>query len=349
MLGIIGYGVYIPPNRIKVKDIASSHKKNPDNIINALKVSQKSVGGFDEDSVTFAVAAAKNAIDMANLKPADLGALFVGSESPPYAVNPSSTIIAAIVGIENNYFSADLEFACKAGTAGVQIITSLINAGKIKAGLAIGTDKAQSAPADALEYTAASASAALAIGKDGKNVIAKIIDYNSFSTDTPDFWRRQGQLYPSHAGRFTGKPAYFNCLVNSTQKILTQNKLKPADFDHVVFHMPNGKFPRQAAQILGFTLTQLAASLTVDHIGNPYSASSLVGLANVFDKAKPNQLILLTSYGSGAGSDSFILKTTKNIIKSQKWQKKNKKRVSDYIRNKQYINYPTYLKFMGII
>lgn len=349
MLGIIGYGVYIPPYRIKIKDLAKANHKNPQNIISSLQLFEKSVGGPDEDSVTFAVSSAQNAIQMARLKAADINALFAGSESPPYAVNPSSTIIASILGIKNNYFSADLQFACKAGTASAQIISSLINTSKINYGLAIGTDKAQAKPADALEYTAASASASLLIAKNNKKVLAKIIDYLSFSTDTPDFWRRDCQKYPSHAGRFTGKPAYFNCIINATKKILAKNKLKPAHFDYLVFHMPNSKFPQQAAKALGFSKSQLSPSLVVSQIGNSYSASSLVGLSNVFDIAKPDALILLTSYGSGAGADSFILKTTKNIKKAQKWQKKNKKRVSDYINRKQYINYPTYLKFMQII
>ena len=104
--------------------------------------------------------------------------------------------------------------------------------------------------------------------------------------------------------------------------------------------MPNGKFPRIAAKKLGFTPEQLATSLTVDKIGNPYSASSLLGLAAVLDIAKPKDKIFFVSYGSGAGSDGFIFEATENIKKQQK----KKESVYQQIENKEYITYAQYLK-----
>ena len=65
-------------------------------------------------------------------------------------------------------------------------------------------------------------------------------------------------------------------------------------------------------------------------------------IKEVLEKAKEGDLIFLCSYGSGAGSDSFVLKVTKNLEKRRKEFLKN-------INNKQYIDYPTYLKFMEMI
>ena len=104
--------------------------------------------------------------------------------------------------------------------------------------------------------------------------------------------------------------------------------------------MPNGKFPRVAAKKLGFTLEQLAPSLIVDKIGNPYSASSLMGLASVLDIAKPNEKIFFVSYGSGAGSDGFIFETTEKLLKKQKKTIPLLKQIEDKI----YISYSQYLR-----
>lgn len=340
MTGIVGYGTYIPKYRLKLSDIAQVWGKNAAEIEGGLRILEKAVPGFDEDAVTMGIEASKKAIEMAKIKPENLQSIYFGSESHPYAVKPSSTTLGEYLGVGNNYFAADLEFACKAATAGMQVTAGLLTSHNIDYGLIVGSDTAQGKPHDALEYTAASAACAYILGNKQSEIIANILEMSSFSSDTPDFWRRDGARYPSHFGRFSGEPAYFTHVVGEGKNLLRKNKLKPQDFSYCVFHMPNGKFPRVAAKKLGFTPKQLAPSLTVDKIGNPYSASSLMGLASVLDIAQPKQKIFFVSYGSGAGSDGFIFEATKAILLKQ-----NKTiPVAKQIEDKIYISYPTYLR-----
>lgn len=342
MTGIVSYGTYIPRSRVKLADIARAWKKDANEIVSLLGISEKSVPGVDEDAVTIALEAGLRAICSSACQPHSIEALFVGSESHPYAVNPTSTIVGELLGIGNSYLAADLEFACKAATVGMQAIAGLIESKHIQYGLAIGADTAQSKPHDALEYTSAAAGAAYLMGY--KDTIANLLTYTSYSSDTPDFWRRDGIRYPSHAGRFTGEPAYFAHVMGAAHDLFDKAKCKPSDIDYCVFHMPNTKFPRDVARRLGFAHAQLAPSLTVDHIGNPYSASTLLGFAAVLDQAKPGDTIFMVSYGSGAGSDAFLWKVTDQIVKNQKVRVKNKETVQDQIENKTYIDYVGYLK-----
>lgn len=334
MIGIVSYGVYIPSLRIKLSDIAQVWDKESADIEKGLGLSEKSVASIDEDAVTLATEAGFRALQTGKINLADIDVIAIGSESHPYAVKPTSTIVGEILGIPNNYLAADLEFACKAGSAGMQFVAGLVESGRAKLGLAVGSDVAQARPADVLEYTAASASAAFILGSE--KLIVKLIDFTSFSSNTPDFWRRDGQKYPSHGGRFTGEPAYFTHVLSASKNLLAKTKMKPEDFDYCVFHMPNGKFPAEVAKRLGFTNEQILPGFIVSKIGNPYSASSLTGLAATLDIAKPNQKIFMCSYGSGAGSDSFIFETTKEIVS---FQKNNNYKVSDQINKKLYINY----------
>lgn len=316
-VGIIGFGSYVPRNRIKISEIANVWGKNPEEISKSLGITEKAVAGFDEDTVTMGLEAAQNALLMAKISPQEIGSVYVGSESHPYAVNPSATIIGEALGIGHDYLAADLEFACKAGTAGVQAAAGLLEAGMINYGLAMGSDSSPAKPHDVLEYTAGAGAGAFLLGRRENELLAEILDFCSYSSDTPDFWRRDGMSYPSHQGRFTGEPAYFAHVAKASEKLLVENKMKPADFAYCVFHMPNAKFPQEAAKRLGFQEKQLAPSLIAKEIGNPYSASSLLGLCKVLEITEPNQFIFLTSYGSGAGADSFILKTTKLLPKKE--------------------------------
>ncbi len=336
MIGIVSYGTYIPKFRIKVEEIARVWGEDANKIKGGLGVYEKSVPGMDEDAATIAVEAAREAVKRSGINPAEIGAVFVGSESHPYAVKPTATIVGEALGVGNEYFSADLEFACKAGTAGIQICYAMVKAGMIKYGLAIGADTSQARPGDALEYAAAAGGAAFVIGEDP---IAEIEATYSFTSDTPDFWRRDLQPYPSHGGRFTGLPAYFRHVISAARGLMDKFGYKTEDFDYAVFHMPNAKFPVRAAKMLGFSDEHVSQGLVVRAIGNTYSGSSLLGLSAVLDVAEPDERILLVSFGSGAGSDAFALRVTERINEFDREPK-----VWDKIEKKVYVDYAIYLK-----
>jgi hydroxymethylglutaryl-CoA synthase len=262
--GIVSYGTYIPTHRVKISEIAEFWERDGASVIKSLGLEEKSVPSIDEDSVTMAIESSSIALLNGSIDPEKIEAVLVGSESHPYAVKPTATTVAEILGITKNYLGVDTQFACKAGTAALQLVAGLIESKQIKLGLIIGSDTAQAKPGDALEYTAASAAGSFILGT--KNIIAKLVDFTSYSTNTPDFWRRDGQKYPSHAGRFTGEPAYFDHVLSASKSLLTKTKLSPSDFAYAVFHMPNSKFPKTAAKQLGFTQEQIRDGLTVESI-----------------------------------------------------------------------------------
>lgn len=342
MVGIVAYGVYVPKWRIKVEEIAKVWGHDAERCKETLLVKEKSVPSLDEDTATISVEAARNALKRApEINPGEIGALYVGSESHPYAVKPTATIVAEAIDATPSLTAADLEFACKAGTAGIQACMGLVKAGYIEYGMSIGADTAQAQPADALEYTAAAGAAAFIIGED--EVIAEIEGTYSFTQDVPDFWRREGSAYPQHGGRFTGEPGYFAHVVNCTKGLMNKLGTGPGDYDYVVFHQPNGKYPLTAADILGFGKEKVLPGLVVKEIGNTYSGSSLIGLAAVLDEAEAGSRILMTSYGSGAGADSFSLIVTNNVEKKRGLAPS----VEYYVKRKEYIDYSLYSKFKG--
>lgn len=340
MAGIVGYGAYVPRLRIKVEEIARVWSEDAEGIKRGLNIKEKSVPSLDEDTATIAVEAARKAVYHAGISARELGAVYVGSESHPYAVKPTATIVAQALNAGTSLTAADLEFACKAGTAGIQMLMGMTDSGMIKYGIAIGSDTSQGRPGDALEYTASAGGAAFVIGKEKKEMIAEILDTVSYTTDTPDFWRRESANFPSHGGRFTGEPGYFKHVVHATKMLFEKTGFKPTDFDYAVFHQPNGKFPLNAAKLLGISEKQVEEGLLTPIIGNTYSGASMLGLAAVLDKAKPGNKILVTSFGSGAGSDSFAIEVTENILS----KRKRGAPIRELIADKLYIDYSQYLK-----
>ncbi|MGI6472347.1 MAG: hydroxymethylglutaryl-CoA synthase [Candidatus Methanomethylophilaceae archaeon] len=344
-VGIVSYGAYVPRYRIKPEEIGRIWGADGVGMGRGLGIIQKSVPSPDEDVITISSEAARYMMDrVPEVNPQDIGAVYVGSESHPYAVKPSSGTIAEVIRATPNLTAADLEFACKAGTAGIQMCKGLVGSGMVKYGVAIGADTSQGAPGDALEYSASAGGAAFLIGSE--KVIAKINKTLSFTTDTPDFWRREGQPYPRHGGRFTGTPAYFKHITSAANLMFEAMGTKAEDYDYAVFHQPNGKFPQRVAAMLGFTPEQIEYGLMSPYIGNTYSGAVPIGLAGVLDKAKPGDRIFVVSYGSGAGSDAFDITVTDEM---KNYKKENAPTLEKIIENPVFLDYALYAKYKGTI
>jgi hydroxymethylglutaryl-CoA synthase len=336
-VGIVGYGSYIPQYRLPSTEVArvwTGGGRGP--------VKEKAVAGLDEDTVTIAIEAARNAMARAAIRPEQLRGIWVGSESHPYAVKPSATLVAEALGSTPYVLSADMEFACKAGSEALQAAMGLVGSEMGEYALAVGADTAQARPADELEYTAASGGTALVVGP-GERSVAVCLGSLSYATDTPDFWRRAHEHYPRHGGRFTGEPAYFYHTQSAAGALMEELDLKANDFDYAVFHQPNVKFPTRVGKRLGFTPEQLEVGLLSNVIGNTYAGASLTGFSAVLDVAEPGTRVLLVSFGSGAGSDAFAWEVTDTITE----RRDRAPTVSDYIKRRVEIDYALYVRYRG--
>jgi hydroxymethylglutaryl-CoA synthase len=337
-VGLVGYGAYVPRYRLPASEVSRVWTDGTA----GLPVIEKAVAGIDEDVATMSVEAARNALARAGVAPDQIRAVWVGSESHPYAVKPTSTIVAEALGAVPNVQAADWEFACKAGTEAMVAAMGFVGSGMARYALAIGMDTAQGRPGDPLEYTAGSGGAAFLIGP-AEESLAEIEATYSFVTDTPDFFRRANQTYPEHGQRFTGEPAYFKHILEAGSALMEATGTRPADFAHAVFHQPNTKFPQRVGAQLGFSKEQIETGLLVPLIGNTYSGAAIIGLTAILDKAEPGQHILMVSFGSGAGSDAMILRVTESIFE----RRGRAPATQDYIARRTEIDYATYARMRG--
>jgi len=344
MVGIVGYGAAIPRRRIKVEEIAKVWGADADRIRNSLLLHEKSVPSPDEDTITLAVEASRRAVRRAGIDPARIGAVYVGSESHPYAVKPSGTVVAEALGATPEVHCADFEFACKAGTEAMFVALSHVKAGEMDYALAVGADTSQGAPGDALEYSASAGAAAFIMGRE--HLLASCDASYAFMTDTPDFWRREHEHYPQHGYRFTGEQAYFKHIMGAVRGILEKTGLTAGDFRFVVFHQPNGKFPFKVGADLGFSKEQILDGWLVNRLGNTYSGASPIGLTAILDVARPGDRILMVSYGSGAGSDAFVWTAQPRLAEVQELAEKTRTLLDG---RRIYVDYGTYAKLRGKI
>ncbi len=338
-VGILGYGVYIPKYRIKKEDISKVWGGG------AAGIKEKSVLGFDEDVTTMAVEAALNAITHAGIDASEIGALYVSSVSSPFINKSIAVIIAEVLEISEGASVADFGGSTKSTTTALQACADFVASGRGNYALVIGADAQVGIPGDPLEHSLGAGAAACLVGKD--NIIAELEDSYFSSTSFTGTWRSDGDQFVSRYDdpryeRFAGYP---KIIVDAVKGLFKKTGKTGSEFDYAAFTQPDAKAPVTAVKKLGIKSEKMPSSIVSPVCGDTGSSSVLIELAAVLDQAKPGERIIMASYGSGAGSDAFSLLVSDNVDK----KRGQVTTVQSYIENKDYIDYYTYEKTIGIL
>jgi len=339
--GIWGYGVSIPRHRIAVEEINRVWKNLPIEAVKARKVRERAVLGPDEDTVTLSVDAAVKAIAMSGLDRGRIGALLLGTQTSPYHTRPAASILVDAIGLRNDVFAADIQFSGKSGTSALLMALAWVEGGLAEMAIAIGADTLSYhvSPGDSQEYVASSGACAVVVGRGPG--LAEIEAAASYTTDTPDYFRLDGERYIRTGGTAmtaTGVGIQEHVL-GAWERLNRGTAGDPKSFQNLAIQQDDGKTPFQVGQKLGFGNEQIAPGIVSDYLGDCGAASPLLSLAKVLDGADPNARIAVVSYGSGAGSDAFAVKTTERIRQISRGPS-----ISQIISRKIMVDYPTYIK-----
>ncbi|MFX1294884.1 MAG: hydroxymethylglutaryl-CoA synthase [Promethearchaeota archaeon] len=333
---ICGYGCYIPCFRIKREEIQKvwGHFQG--------KIIEKSVMGYDEDTCTMAVEAAKNAIKNAGVEREEISFIGIGSSSPPYALRSMAAEVAMAIGIPTYIRILDFKESEKAGTTALLTCMDIV-ANKGGKGLVVGSDSPKSIASDSIENTYGASAAALLIGKD--QGIAKIEGSSSVSIKIiADRFRKEGSIMVEDLGiPQYHQTAYINSIQQAITELLRELDLKSSDFQHLFVQGHDSKEPSRVLRNIGFDKKVLNTN-TINIIGDSAAASVLTGLVGILEIANPGERILCASYGSGAGCDAFSI-----LVEKKQEVLENVPLMMTYLKNKQYIDYNRYLKFKELI
>jgi 3-hydroxy-3-methylglutaryl CoA synthase len=345
MVGIIGYGCFIPYLRIKVDDIREIWRNYPLEFLkDRLGLTERAVLQPNEDVITLAIAASKGAMESSKVDRKRIDALYLGTCTNPYDSRPSSTVVAEALGVTPNLMCGDVQFAGKSGTAAIQICMALVKSKMARCGLAIGSDalNRHACPGRLFEYEASAGAAAFVIGED--EPLAEIEGTSSHADDTAEFWRIEGDRYIQSTGLSPGSPSgdvypmwevgYVNHVTNSSQSLMQKLGTRPEDYNYAVFQQPFGSAPYMIMERLGFTRKQVEPGTVSNMIGDCGAASALLGLANVLDSAKPGERIFVASHGFGSGSDALSLRVTSRID-----ERRQRTQLKKMLERKQVVNY----------
>ena len=346
--GIVSYGVHIPRLRITVEETLRVWNNTFLSIVkDQLLVSERVVLLPDEDSVTMAVEASRQALDRCGDTDRQIGGLYLGTCTNPYDSRPSSTILAEALGDNRTLDCTDIQFSTKSGSSALQIARAMVLCGAMDRALAIGSDtiNRHTAPGTFQEYVASAAAAAFVVGSEPGQIIAEIGPFDTVISDLSDSFRLDGERYIRSGGlsALESGIGLFKHVGQAVRRYMEKHGCKHTDFDYVVFQQPIGVVPVALSLRLGFSMEQVIPTLIAYELGDIGSASPLVALALTLDQAQPGQRILMASYGFGAGADVTTLTVTENIDQ----YRRTGPLVDEQIKQGQLVDYATAMKFEG--
>jgi hydroxymethylglutaryl-CoA synthase len=330
MAGITSIGAYIPIYRMNREEIGKVWGGRGGG-------GAKAVAGYDEDTVTMAVAAA---IDCLNRGGADADGLLLATTSAPYREKMSAAMVATAADLKEESQAADFTDSLRAGTAALKAGYDAVKAGSAKSVMVVAADTRLGAAKSALEQTLGDGAAALTIGTE--KVIAEIENSYSLFNDFTDIWRTDEDKFPRSAeGRFIDEVGYLPMMQSVIDGLLKKSKLKISDFASIVYYASDARQHAALAKRLKLDKAQVQDPLYND-IGNAGVAAALLMLAAALEKVKANDRILFVGYGDGA--DAFILRATEEIKKFQKTPL-----ISHQLAGKINITYGQYLTWRGLV
>jgi 3-hydroxy-3-methylglutaryl CoA synthase len=298
---------------------------------------EKAVAGYDEDTVTMAVAAAQDCMGRSDKM---IRGLYFASTTAPYKEKQSACIIASAIDLDRRCTTADFTNSLRAGTAALKSALDAVKSGSVDQVVVTAADYRTGAPRGRFEQLLGDGAAALAMGSS--DVIADIEGCYSIFNEFTDVWRTDADSFVrSGEGRFIGDAGYLPTMQEAISKLMKTYSLGPKDFSKIVFSASDQRQHADLATKIGFEASQVQDPL-FSLIGNTGTAGALIMLVAALEEAKPGDRILFVNYGDG--SDAFVLRATQAIARIQ-----TKPMMKDRLARKRSIDYGTYLNWRDLI
>jgi len=299
MAGITSIGVYIPRYRLSLEEIGRMWQTRGAS-------GEKAIAGYDEDTVTMAVAAS---LDCMKQIGKDVDSLYLATVTAPYKEKQSAALVAGAADLRKTCHTVDFTNTLRAGTTAMKAALDAIKGGSAGQVLVVASDCRIGAPKGRFEQLLGDGAAAVMIGSD--NIIAEIEGAHSIFSDFTDLWRMEKDAFvQSGEGRFIDEAGYIPTMRETVTELMEKYSLTPGDFTKIVFYAPDSRAYAGLAKTLGFVKDQIQEPF-FGQIGNTGTAAAVIMLTAALEEAIPGDRILFAGYGDGA--DAFILRVTDNI------------------------------------
>ena len=326
MAQLLAYGAYVPHYRLSRTTIAAALQAGGGR-------GWRAVASFDEDSTSMAVEAARRACGRSDVRPL---ATYLATTSPAYLDKTNACVVNAALGLDSAAFATDMAAAVRGGAG------ALIAAYDApRPTLAVLSDLRGGLPGSADERDGGDAAAAFLFGAGPG--IAEVIAVSSATGEFLDRWRLPAEPVSRVWEDRFGESAYLPLAHAALTDALKQAGVGPQDVQHAVITGTHRRAVTRFAREAGFT-----AEVTSDDalgIGNAGTAQVGLLLADVLDRAGPDELVAVTLLADGA--TTLVLRTTPALIEQRDASRATVR--AQAAAGDDRLPYTTYLTWRGLL
>jgi len=333
MPGIRSYGAYIPLYRLSRAEIARAWRGAP-------TPGERAVANYDEDSLTMAVAAARDCL--AGADRGSIQGLYFASTTAPYKEKQSAALIAAVLGLAPDATTMDFSGSLRCGTNAVKAALDAVKSGSAENVLVIAADTRLGYPAGPAEMNFGDGAAALLIS--AKDTVAEIVSFDSRYYEIQDTWRSDVDTFVrATEERFAMDEGYLRVVREAVSAALKKHSLAPGDIAQVAFNAPNLRQLKSVTGKLGFDEKTQVRDVLHAAVGDTGCAMSLMSLVAALERAGSGERIMLACYGNGC--DVALLETTARICSL-----KARRGIAGHLASKTSMhNYEQYLRLRELL
>lgn len=311
MTGIAAAGAYAPRFRITADEFRESFGS-----FDAAGVTEKAVPAADEDAVTMAVAAARDALADGPVGRDEVAGLAVGSTTPPVDEGDVAARVAEILGLGRGVETSVHTQSTRAGTRAV------VDAARMDGpALAVAADAPRGDPDDALGHAAGAGAVALVLADDGPASVEETAHYTREFAGTR-FRERGADTVSAYDATAYERDAYTSVVAGAVDGLDSVGEfLAPT--------APDGKLPYRVTSGIDADAEVVQAA---DELGDTGAASPLFGLCAAWRQGAES--VTVVGYGDGASADALTVTGTL----AADWERETE-RVSygEYARKRGYV------------
>ena len=311
---IVGWGMSLPERVMTNDDWAQLVDTSDEWIRTRTGIAERRIAGEDETTLTLSLDAARKALDVANLLPAQLDMIIVATVTPEYIFPATACLVQDSLGAVNAG-AFDLSAGCSGFIYGLSVAADSIRAGSCEHVLVIGAetlsrivdwsdrltcvlfgDGAGAAVVSACETPGGILSSVL--GSDGSGGDHLILPAGGSRYPASQQTIDEGLHYCRMNGREVFRFAT-RTMDKAARQACEKAGLPLDEVDLVVPHQANSRIIKSAARSMKLDGDKVFTNL--EHYGNTSAASIPIALCEAIDAGRVNRGDYLVLVGFGAG------------------------------------------------